>query len=155
MAKREVRSYSETERLGAMTLAVVTSAQEAATLTNIPKRTIDSWLARHGGLAQVRPFLESAVLNSRLAVEQVLNIEMMRRMKDLPDGELAATYRDVATAVFKVAAVAGDVPVAAQQQSQHIIVNLYEGDGDGGKGGPVIEGESRPASAPGDDEPQL
>jgi hypothetical protein len=149
MVKRKVRRYSETERLGAMSLAVVTNPATASEQTGIPVTTIVTWCDKQGGLIKVRSYLEAAAIDSLAAAKRALSVEMIRRMKELPDGEFAQTFRELLVAASK--AGQADAPVAAQQQSQAIIVNIYDSDDEVRKDGhTIIEGEASEAGPPGD-----
>ena len=143
MAKRTVRSYTQAERTAAMTLAVQVGCRKAARETGIPPRTISNWLKRHGGYVEIRAVSEATVLESLRRTELAIIEEMERRIKKFPDSELAETYRTFVVTRAKAGAI--DQPV--QQQSQQIIVNLYEDKREPGvaapvAGPPIIDGEA-------------
>ena len=122
--QRQVRTYTETERLGAMALAVSVGEAEAQRQLDIPQRTISSWLAKHGGLADVRLFLEEKGLVVLLDAKRAVAGEVVRRADTLPAEEIGLIVREM----LKEFMAPAPQQAQAQQQGQSLTVNLF-GDG--------------------------
>lgn len=130
------KTYTETEKLAAMTYAVLHGPVEAGRQLQIPHNTISQWLTRHGGLDEIRRSLEEKVAISLGDARLATALEWVRRVRELPDSELAETFR----AMLKEAAPQQTQEQGQQQtQAQQIVVNLY------GDGSPSVNGAAEEA----------
>lgn len=64
MAKH--RTYTETEKIGTMLLALEQGVPHAAKVTNTPEPTLYQWFQSAGGLSEIRSFAELSVLHSKM-----------------------------------------------------------------------------------------
>ncbi len=116
------RTYTEPEKMAAMTLAVLTTEQQASNELGIPRQTIGEWLEKFGGVGKVRQELESKELLALEDARRATALEWVRRAKDLSDGELGQTLRAMLQE--------GAAPAAGAQASAQagVIVVQYNGE---------------------------
>ena len=79
--------------MAAVTVALEVGAPEAATRTGVPASTIYEWVKDAGGIVKLRELANEQAGYSMLTAKQAITIEMASRASDLPDGELAETFR--------------------------------------------------------------
>jgi hypothetical protein len=72
------RTYTETERIGLMVMAVEHGIPHAAKAGNMAESTIYSWLQKAGGIAQVRSFVEETEFASKLAAKSAVYRQVIK-----------------------------------------------------------------------------
>lgn len=106
------RSYSETEKIGTMLMALNEGVPVAAQRTETPMPTIYEWFNEGGGILKVRSFLESAMLNAGFAAKRAVYDEVVKRAPQAQDTEVFVTFREM------MREAAGQGPAAAQAGAQ-------------------------------------
>ncbi len=125
--KRKTRTYSETERLGAMTVALRDGVVAASKATQIPQRTLNQWFYDAGGLAEIRAYASAAADRSLSMAELAVCNEVARRagLKEMADDELMTTFRALVTARATATATAGAAAGAeAGAQASASVINV-------------------------------
>lgn len=124
--KRENRSYTETERIGTMLLAIEHGVPHAAKETTTPESTIYSWLQDAGGIAQVRRFIEESELTARAQAKQAL---YKRVIKDLESGDIVPVHAlDSFTRILEAESDGKLSSPPAQATAQVLMVQLRDGE---------------------------
>ncbi len=118
------RTYSEPEKMAAMTLAVLTTEHQAARELGIPQPTISGWVQKHGGIVKIKSELQGKSDLALLDAKRATALEWVRRAKDLSDSELGQTLR--AMLPQQAAPVAGAAQASAQ--AGVIVVQLKDGE---------------------------
>lgn len=128
-ATRPKRVYTDFERVAVMTIALRDGIVRASVATQTPERTIYSWFADAGGLAEIRNFAVMAADHALSTAEVAICNEVARRagleggfagaFAGMSDGELMLTFRALveARATAKATASAG-AAAGAQANAQ-------------------------------------
>ncbi len=89
------RTYTETEKIGTMLLALRHGVAEAVNAVGVPERTVYQWFEDSGGIAAVRKFADNASGFTIATAAQAVAMEVQRRAEagNLPADELLETYR--------------------------------------------------------------
>lgn len=90
MTKRQVRTYTETERLGLMFLALEHGESWVEREKGVARSTLSTWFSDAGGLAQARMWLEEQTQTDYLRVVRGFYEEALRRMADLTNAQILA-----------------------------------------------------------------
>lgn len=90
---RKVRTYTETERVGVMLMALKDGAYQVAEDLGIPVRTIYAWFDDAGGLAQIRTFVNEAETQSMSNARRAICEEIISRAGKMSNDDLGVTFR--------------------------------------------------------------
>ena len=87
------RSYTETEKLGTMLMALEHGVPVAVEQRNVPERTIYQWFEQAGGLTEIRKVSDEARIHAIAEAGRALCVEVTKRVGKLSDDDLMITYR--------------------------------------------------------------
>jgi len=123
---RPSRSYSDFERVAVMSIALTHGIAYAVKATKTPERTVYSWFADAGGLAEIRNFANMAAENSVAKAEQALCDEVARRLllEDTDTDQLLITYRKLLETRANVAAAGSSSSAAAGSSANAQVINV-------------------------------
>ena len=127
-ARGRYRQYAEHEKQAAMTLAVEHGVSKAATLLEMPERTLAEWMKSAGGLAAIRQVSREASLGAMRgavsAISEALRLKAAAgelTAKQLLEAHLG--HVDAAAVVAK-AQVSGRTDGPSAQAAAHILVQI-------------------------------
>lgn len=121
MAKR---SYTETEKIGTMLLALEQGGPIAEQKTGVPHTTIYSWFKEAGGIDIIRQYAEARSGHSVLSAKAAIANEMIRRVEALGDEQLAGIFREM------LKEAAPQLAAAAQAGAQATLQVVIQGTGE-------------------------
>jgi hypothetical protein len=91
------RTYTDTERLGLMFMALHEGTTAVSEAHGVPIDTIRTWFKRDAeGITQMRQWLQEHVGQSFLRSQSSIYTEVERRTRELSEEELMETYRALA-----------------------------------------------------------
>jgi hypothetical protein len=94
-ATRKRRPWSETEKLGALVIAVREGVPEASRRLKVPQTTLYTWLQAAGGVGEVRRLASMRAEEALSVAERAVYDEVARRMtaQAMGDDQLMITFR--------------------------------------------------------------
>jgi hypothetical protein len=125
------RSYTETEKIGTMLLALRDGVVKAGEQTETPTLTIYQWFrdADPGGIEAIRRFTDAATDNALLDAKRALFVEVARRCDagEMDQAQLMVTFRSMIEEETKQAVA----PLAAAQAgAQATLQVVIQGTGE-------------------------
>ena len=114
-----IRNYTELERTIAVMLASIIGAGPAAKQLDYPRRTVNDWMEKHGGVAELREGARQVLGHSLYTTAVWLCNELRNRAKDMTTEEI--------TKVLPTLAVGAVAPLmAAGGQSATLPANVVQ-----------------------------
>ena len=121
----EQQSYTPTEKIGTMLIALRDGVVAASEQTKTPQTTIYTWFQEGGGIVEVRSFAEAAERVSLVQAKTAMYDEVRRRMhaKEISEEQLMTTFRKV---LEETQMLESDAPAQPQQaQAQQLTINVH------------------------------
>lgn len=129
--KQPHRSYSPTQKIGAMALAVTEGVSHASEVAGVPEATLYTWFENDAeGLRAVRKFVSVGVADSIARARKAISQEIIRRIEKLEGPELAETFRAMMKHEAEADVPRGQAQGQDQKQLTAVTVNVHRDGSD-------------------------
>ena len=119
-----IRNYTELERTIAVMLASIIGAGPAAKQLDYPRRTVNDWMEKHGGVAELREAARQVLGHSLYTTAVWLCNELRKRAEDMTTEEITKVLPTLTAGA--VGPLMGSQP---ESKAPPILIQLNNGRG--------------------------